>query len=478
MESIKFKWWHLATIAISTVIGLSYAGLKPTWWDEMHYVDPGMHFALQGRMFSTTWVTNSPHELWASGNPGLPLLFAGWFKIFGFGFVQSRALFFFLYFSGVIVFFFWIRNKFNPTAWALVLGISGSFILPSLAEPIINLRLDVLAYLFFTLFLYYTWTDKENIFLNWVAPVLLGLLTAFFGLHFSMYFVLAAGVTILLKRNKVSFIRAIALGAGTILGMIILWAVYKKLGMWDTFIASRASHIGKQLPWCPAGFKKLTLLKDWWVFMALAVMGFLGNLRQNRSQWLPWVLAITAFFAIPYVISVLGIYYRPYIWMVTLPMILCFYHSENSLKGWYLKISIILLSFSLVDSGLYKIRHTHESYKIKQHQDRVLKMVHERFPEGTSIIANSNFYYDLTSHRFTVYPNMDPDAGTMLGYKQDYFFPKDLRNQVKCIIITTKEMKKYPTIFTIASGWTQSGKFSGPSKEDPTNEINIFVREY
>jgi hypothetical protein len=104
-------------------------------------------------------------------------------------------------------------------------------------------------------------------------------------------------------------------------------------------------------------------------------------------------------------------------------------------------------------------------------------MVHERFPEGTSVIANSNFYYDLTSHLFTVYPNMDPDAGTMLGYKQDYFFPKNLRDQVKCIIITSDEMKKYPTIFNIGSGWIQLGKFPGPTKSDLQNEINVFVRK-
>jgi len=477
MENKKFKWWHLATIAISILIGLSYAGLKPAWWDEMLYVDPGVHLALEGRMFSTAWTTNSPHELWGSSNPGIPLLFASWFKVFGFGFIQSRILFFLIYLSGVYFFFSWIRNKFNSSPWALALGISGSLILPSLAEPINNLRLEVLAYPLFTLFLYYTWTDKENIFLNWIAPILLGFLTVLFGFHFTTFFVLAAGIAILLKRDKTTVLRAVALATGIVLGMIILWAVYKQLGMWDTFMASRLSHIGKQLRWCPTGFKKLTILKDWWVFIALAVIGFFGNFRQNRSQWLPWVLAIAAFFTIPYIISSIGIYYRAYIWMVSLPMILCFYYSENSLKGWYLNFSIILLSFSLIDSVQYKLRYSRALYKINQHQDRILKIVHEKFPEGTSVIANSNFYYDLTSHRFTVYPHLDPDAGTIFGYKQDYFFPQNIRDQVKCIIITSDEMKKYPTIFNIASGWTLLGKFPGPSKEDAANEINIFVRD-
>jgi hypothetical protein len=475
----KLKWWHVAIIICSVIIGICYTAIKSPEWDEMCYVDPGAQLALQGRMVSAVWTTNSsPNELWASSNPGIPLLLAGWFKVFGFGIIQSRILFYILHFSGVIAFFFWIRNKFNPSALALVLGISGSFILPSLAEPIVSFRLEVLAFLFFTLFLYYTWTDQESVFLNWIAPTLLGFLTVLFGFHFTTFFVLAAGIAILLKRDKTTVLRAVALATGIVLGMIILWAVYKQLGMWDTFMASRLSHIGKQLRWCPTGFKKLTILKDWWVFIALAVIGFFGNFRQNRSQWLPWVLAIAAFFTIPYIISSIGIYYRAYIWMVSLPMILCFYYSENSLKGWYLNFSIILLTFSLVNSGLYKIRYTRALYKINQYQNQVLKIVNDRFPGRTSIIGNVHMYYHLTSHGYKFYPHRDPSEGNDLGHKQDYYFPKNLRDQVQCIVIITKDMERFPKFLDRDGKWIQLEKLpSPPIKGDPWIEINVFVRE-
>ena len=473
----KLKWWHIAIITFAVLIGICYTAIKSPEWDEMLYVDPGAQLALQGRMVSTAWVSNSPNELWASSNPGMPLLFAGWFKIFGFGLIQSRILFFLLHLSGVYVFFSWIRNKFNPSPWALVLGISGAFLLPSLAEPIIIFRLEVLAFLLFTLFLYYTWTDKENTFLNWIAPILLGLLTVFFGFHFTAFFALAAGIAILLRRDKTTFLRAIALGTGIVFGLIILWAVYKQLNMWDTLLASRLSHIGKHLHWCPSGLKKLILLKDWWLFISLAVIGFLGNFKQGRSKWLPWVLGIVAFFSIPYVISSIGIYYRPYIWMVSLPMILCFYYNENLLKGWSRNLSVILILFSLINSGLFKIRYLAVLYQIDQYQNRVLAIVHDRFPTGTSIIGNVHLYYYLTEHGFKFYPHRDSSEGDDLGHKQDYYFPQNLRDQVQCITIISKDIERYPKFLDREGWWVKLENLpSTPVKGDPWIELNVFVR--
>jgi hypothetical protein len=477
MKSTKFKWWHVGLIIFSALISLCYATQKPTYCDEMYYIDPGAHLALQGRMFSTTWYTNSPNELWASSNPGMPLLFAGWFKIFGFGLIQSRILFLILYLSGIYLFFTWIKNKFCPSALALTLGICGSFLLPSYNETLFNLRLEILAYHLFTLFLYYTWTDKENIFVNWVAPVLLGLLTVFFGFHFSGFFLLAAGLAYLFKRDKNTFLKGFALVIGIGWGVVILWMVYQKLGMWDTFIASRASHIGKQLPWCPTGLKKLIIFKDWSLFLSLAVVGLLGNLQKNRSQWLPWVLAIVAFFAIPYIISSTGIYYKSYIWMVSIPIILCFYYGENTLKGWFKTFSIILVTVSLIKGSINEIEKLNYFYKVAQTRSHVLAIVKNRFPDGTSIVANSNFYYDLISNGFKIYPFINPTDGIVLGYELDYYFPKNLRDEVKCIIVSSDEMKRYPTIFDIGGEWFQIGKFSGSVKKDPSSEFNIFIKK-
>jgi len=109
-------------------------------------------------------------------------------------------------------------------------------------------------------------------------------LTVLFGFHFTLFYLLAAGIAILLKRDRVTSIRAISLIFGVALGVIILWQVYVRLDMWHTFITARGSHIGKQLPWCPIGWKKFTVVEDWSMLLLLSVVGLVANFRQSVTK--------------------------------------------------------------------------------------------------------------------------------------------------------------------------------------------------
>jgi hypothetical protein len=477
MDENKIKGWPVAIVAFSIVLGLCSVFLRLTYIDEMNYVDPGAQLALQGRMVSTVWVTNSPDELWASSNPGLSLLFAGWFKIFGFGVIQSRILFLLLYLTGVSVFFIWIKNKFNPSRLALALGLSGFFILPSLVEPLYNLRVDVIALLLFTFFIYYTWTEKQNLFLNWLAPALLGFLVVLFGFHFALFFSLAAATAILLKRDKAALIRAIALLLGVAVGLVILRSVYIYYNMWDTLIAARASHLGKVLPWCPVGWKKLTLLSDWPLFISLATLGLICNLGSSRSKWLPWILAISVFLITPFIISSIGIYHRAYLWMVALPMVLCFYYAENLLKGWCKILSIIMISFSLILFSLYSISSLIRLSRDTQQINKVVNLVMERFPRGTSIIASERFYYHFVGRGFKYYFHVESSSGEALGFKQDHFFPKKHRDQVKCIIFSTGEGEPAKVISEMGGEWILIGSFPAPANGKLQTDITVYIKK-
>ena len=132
-----WRWWHLAIIVSTLLLASAQAFLVPSWCDEIAYVDPGAQLALTERMVSTAWLTNSPEALWGSSNPGMPLVFAGWFKLIGFGQAQARLLFCLLHFAGVLFLFRWIRDRLDPTPWALVFGLVASLLLPSLANAIL-----------------------------------------------------------------------------------------------------------------------------------------------------------------------------------------------------------------------------------------------------------------------------------------------------------------------------------------------------
>jgi hypothetical protein len=126
-ESKPWRWWHVMILIIVINLSFIYALFLPTWIDEAGYIDPGVQLILTGKMVSI----NSPESLWGASNPGMPLMFAGWFKLFGFGKIQARLLFCGLHFSGVFFLFRWIRNQFNPGPTTLLLGIISSLILPS-----------------------------------------------------------------------------------------------------------------------------------------------------------------------------------------------------------------------------------------------------------------------------------------------------------------------------------------------------------
>lgn len=474
MENKKFKWWHVAVVISAVFVGLYGVLIRPVNWDEMHYVDPGAQLFLQGKMVSTVWVSNSPNELWASSNPGMPLLFAGWFKVFGFGFVQSRTLFFSLHLLGVWAFFAWIRNKFNPSPWALVLGVAGCFILPSLAEPITIFRLEVLSLLLFTLFLHYTWTEKENIFLNWVAPVFLGLLTILFGLHFTGFFLLAAAVAFLLKRDRVMFVKGIALVVGIIIGLLVLRETYKYLNVWDTFINARTSHHGRTLSWCPVGLKKLTVTFEWPLLLSVAVLGLIGSLK--KKKWVPWALAILGFFAIPFIISSIGLYYRSYIWMVSLPMILCFYSGEILLKGWARSLNTIIITISLTCFALHNFFLLKRMHNDTEQKNQVITLIEQRFSNGSSIVAPPQFYYNFTGSGFKYYPRAGASDGEWLGFNRDFFFPKNLRNEVKCIIIPEKETSITSVISDMDGKWTPISNFPAPANSYKCTNFRVFIR--
>jgi hypothetical protein len=191
-ESKPWRWWHVMILIIVILFSSFYALIQYPRDDEVGYVDPGAHLALVGRMISTAWNSNSPEVLWGSSNPGMPLMFAGWFKQFGFGKVQARLLFLALHFSGIFFLFRWIRNRFSPSPTSLLIGIISSLILPSLANVIFFCRLECLAFLLSAWFLHYSFSESTDFFNKFFSPFLLGVTIIFFGLHFIAFFSLAA----------------------------------------------------------------------------------------------------------------------------------------------------------------------------------------------------------------------------------------------------------------------------------------------
>ncbi len=429
-------------------------------------------------MVSTAWLTNSPETLWGSSNPGMPLLFAGWFKLVGFGQVQARFLFCLLHFAGVALLFQWVRRRFNPEPWPLVLGIVSSVLLPCLANAIFEPRLECLAFLLCAWFLHYSYDTERGFFLDWVAAPTLGLAIAFFGLHFAGFFALAAIGVFALSPGRRTFLLGLGLAAGLLVGLAILWAVYVRLGVWDTFVAARACHYGRVLDWVPLGWDRYGVPRDTPFLAVLAVFGLLS--AASASGWKPargwnaWLGALGVFFLVPLLIGRIGIYYGNYSWMAALPVMLCFYAGAPSLVGRWRAAFVSLLVLGFLISTVKSTQRIPDAMREIERRQEAIKVIREILPKGSAVGADFPFYYQLSGAGYRIFPRMRADAGICLGFEQEFFMPKNIREQIKCVVI--KKYDAAPALSGIGGEWKLVGGIPAPNGGKPGDDYQIYVR--
>jgi len=475
----SWRWWCPAIIVAAFLLATTAAFISPPWCDEVAYVDPGAQLALAGKMVSTAWLTNSPETLWGSSNPGMPLLFAGWFKLVGFGQFQARLLCCLLHFTGVVLLFQWVRRRFNPEPWPLVLGLLASMLLPSLGNAIFEPRLECLAFLLCAWFLHYTFDERRGVFVDWLAAPALGLTIVFFGLHFAGFFALAAICVFALSPGRRTFLLGVGLALGLVAGMAILWAVYARLGVWDTFVAARACHYGRILDWVPLGWKRYGVTGDMPGLAVLAGLGLLSAASVSgwkpARSWAPWLWAVGVFFLVPLLIGRIGIYYGNYSWMVALPMMLCFYFGVSSLVGWWRKAFVSVLVLGLIAVSVKFGKRLPGMVREAGRRQQVTAMLATTLPKGGSVAADFPLYYQLVGAGYRVYPRVRADEGLCLGFEQDHFLPKAVRGQIGCVV--TKKQAAAAILSSLGGEWRMSAEIPSLAKSESGDNYQIYVRK-
>jgi len=474
-----WRWWHAAVIASALLLATGQAMLAPSWCDEIAYVDPGAQLALTGRMVSTAWLTNSPEALWGSSNPGMPLLFAGWFKLLGFGQLQARLLFCLLHFTGVWCFFRWVRLRLDPKPWPLVLGIASALLLPSLGNAIFQARLECIAFLLCAWFLHYTYAEVRGLFVDWVAAPALGIVIMFFGLHFVGFFALAALCAFSLSPSRRTFLLGAGLALGLVAGMAILWAAYVRIGIWETFVAARACHYGRALDWVPVGWRRYTVTSDLPWLVLLAGLGLFSAMadsgRRLARSWIPWLWALGAFCFVPVLIGSVGIYYGNYSWMVALPMMLCFYFGAPSLVGRWRTAFVSILVLGLVMVSFKFGKRLPGLAKEAERRQQVTATLATFLPKGGAVAADFPLYYQLVDAGYRVYPRVKADEGLCLGFEQDHFLPNAVRGQISCVV--TKKQDAAAILSGLGGEWRMSAEIPAVSARQAHDDLQIFVRK-
>jgi hypothetical protein len=478
-EKFITRYAQYGSVGVALIFSLYYAIINSPWCDEIAYVDPGAQLFLTGRMVSTAWITNSPEVLWGSSNPGMPLLFAGWFKLIGFGQLQARLLFCILHILGIYFLFQWIRQRYNPSGWSLSLGLVATLLLPSLANAIFQCRLESVAFLLSMLFISYTWSDRGGYLNDYLGPFILGILTIFFGLHFTGFFILVSGAVFLAMPSRRTFIHGTFLITGVLLGFSILYLVYTQLGIWDIFIAARTCHYNRYLDWVPIGWNRFNVTFDLPILALLSVIGLISALHQRHElsprAWLPWITALTAFVFIPLSIGFIGIYYGNYSWMVALPMIICFYQGAPTLKAQAKKVFISIILISLVIAVIKTAKRIHTAHIDNKIKVKVTEALTKKLNKNDSVAADFSLYYNLVEAGFKIYPRTSIEDGLQLGFTREKFLPEMISQHINCIV--SKRKKSPPVLSTLGGDWYLFSEIPFTANGKSDEDYQIFFRK-
>jgi len=297
--------------------------------DEVAYLDPGVNWVLGNGFTSSvnspSWSHREPFTAWGSSSPGMSLLYAGWFFVFGFGLLQSKLLSFILFLTGICLLSQWVAKRFVLSLQVRLIFFAILLLLPSSLWIGLSCRPDILSFLFFVWFLSFFFLDKkENP--RFISAIFFGAVTFLFGLQITVFFTLASLILFVFWPNKSRFFHGIAIAAGTLIGILLLYIFYSRLGVWDDFILSRKwHHDNNHMPWAWHGWRLYTSARDL-LFISLALLCLVAILAYKKTFTksllrVQLTYALVCILTIPFVISGIGLYYEAYTWMVFIPLL-------------------------------------------------------------------------------------------------------------------------------------------------------------
>jgi hypothetical protein len=223
------------------VINILTASRSPTvWMDEVMYTDPAANLYFGNGFTSTAWYAQTADQFWAGNVPIHQFFLHYWIRIFGFSPTAVRSInYIYMIIISIVIWLTTIRlNLIKKSLLRLsliILILTGYGITFSYRSG----RTDTICILLFScLFLCYSIKNK---FFRYITLSMISILFPFAGLQL-VVFSLTIGITLLCFLRKTLIKEFLIVQLSSLLGLLMLMALYHKQGVLKSFFASVAPH--------------------------------------------------------------------------------------------------------------------------------------------------------------------------------------------------------------------------------------------
>jgi hypothetical protein len=397
----------LATVAAMGLVVAFLATLfNPAWTDEVFYVDPGACLAMGKGFTSNGWSELGHGTTWGLSNPGLPLLLAGWFKVFGFGQFSAHVFFYLVQFAGAVALVRWLVARYPLGQAGALAAVALCMMLHSLAgNSIFHARHDAFAPLLFAWFLGYAFASS----FGWrqaLSAFCFGPACVLFGLQFCGYFALASVAIFLWRRTRAAFMAGLCLAFGLVAGVLLLRWAYGEMGVWQSFLANRGENFGRAFV-----MEKFYVSKEFLVLLPACVGLVLTEGLSVRGWRSPAAVAggcgVALLLGVPVVIQLIGLWQSPFSWMITLPLLLLILPvclgRPIAQGGWF----VLVVAGLFFVSCAIRLKELPLAIKETERRKQTISAFRRLADPAEVTLGSTSLYYELRASGQTVFWTYD-----------------------------------------------------------------------
>lgn len=403
-------------IALSFVyIALFFYQIFPPWIDEVMFIDPAVNFAQSKGFVSSAWPYQNSREFFLGNAPLYSFITGLWFKVFGFGLIESRVLNYLFISLAVIVIWYtlyrssWVEQPVHRLLAVLVM-LAGN----GLFHSYYSARYDGIGILIAAICYFAMYSDINKP--KRALIILMGILIPFAGFHLVVVCGILGIISVYIYRSMDA--RLVTLAIGVVIGLGLLFGLAAYNGLLEKFILitfgsqhTVSGQLGKAVmtgDFTQVLNKLLNILNVFTTDKSflLILLGLLSGLifvKNNEKKYFPRSeieTRIGMLIIMPLCLFIIGKFPHYYSWIVFIPAVLFILQwLERSIK-FNINLYRYVLTFTIVAAVWFglplQLNLRLESYNDYSYQ-KFEKNIKSELKNGDVVYADFESYFPARS---------------------------------------------------------------------------------